>query len=315
MNTYVDDYHHPSAPLTLLPQRRPPVSDDGRMALPAVDLLNLSPVPNLDIALKNGEHKIVLISDHVASPADFILHRVLSQCLKSSSTALTTIISLEREFAQWSAIAAKSNIQLSKHLNDGSLAYIDGLSVSSSPPLGSSAQELNMGEGYHTAPSAFQSTDAITLKGLYSTLERTLQKRQSQPHVLILDSPCILDFIGVPSLDITRFIRAVAGLYRSNALSSIIFVRDHITCPPSETSTPFDAPVLRLLVSISHVHVEVRSLRTGRSGAISGEVSLHPGGAGGSMVKGQGGRMAAVQYKLTDSGAVFFQRGMSKGVL
>lgn len=83
---------------------------DGRGMAP--DLLSLSPVPNLDITLQSGEHKIILITDHVASPADFILHRVLSQSLKSSSPGTgsesglvhTTVISLEREFAQWSAI-------------------------------------------------------------------------------------------------------------------------------------------------------------------------------------------------------------------
>lgn len=275
--------------------------------------LNLSLVPNLDIALNDGEHRIILITDQIASPADFVLHRVLSQCLKgSTSKGHIAVVSLERELAQWRGITARNNIQLDKHLANGNLTYIDGLSISSSSP--GSSREFDAGEGYRFAPSAFQSKDEKTsLKGLYAVLEQTLQSKQTQPHILILDAPCILEFIGIPPVEITRFIRAVAGLYRSNTLSSLILVRDHITSPSVATSTPFDTAVVRLLVSLAHAHVEIRSLKTGRSGAVSGEICLHPGI--GDLIKGQGGRAAAVQYKLTDSNAIFFQRGMSKGVL
>ncbi|GJJ11570.1 hypothetical protein Clacol_005805 [Clathrus columnatus] len=248
---------------------------------------------------------------HIASSADFILHRVLAQNLQRGSSVHITLISLEREFAQWRAIAAKNNIQLSTFLQNGNMTYIDGLSISASSQA--SSGKSDMGPGYYIAPSIFQDVDKVTLHYLYTILETTLQSTRTKSHMLIFDSPSILEFLGVPSLEITRFIRAVLSLYRSNSTSSLVLFRGHITSPLTTTTTPFDTPVLRLLVSLAHAHVEVLSLRTGRSGAVSGEVCVHPGI--GDLVNRQGGRRTAIQYKLTDSGVVFFQKGMSKGVL
>lgn len=77
--------------------------------------------------------------------------------------------------------------------------------------------------------------------------------------------------------------------------------------------------------------MEVKPLLSGRSGAVSGEVSsacqtkpflnslrqisFHPGPCVDESEFQSIPRSAAVQYRLTDTGAVFFERGTGGGVL
>lgn len=81
--------------------------------------------------------------------------------------------------------------------------------------------------------------------------------------------------------------------------------------------------------------MEVRPLSSGRSGAVSGEVSqdpsyldpiernptyimqlcLHLGPVESKPSYPLITRSAALQYRLTDSGAIFFNKGTSEGVL
>ncbi|KAL4078303.1 hypothetical protein V8B97DRAFT_1251666 [Scleroderma yunnanense] len=90
---------------------------------------------------------------------------------------------------------------------------------------------------------------------------------------------------------------------------STLVIRHHIL-NASEPDTVF-----QLLLQLCSYHVEVRPLSSGRSGAVSGEICLHPGPSTGDPNLGSIPRTTALQYRLTDGGAIFFNKGTSEGVL
>jgi hypothetical protein len=51
---------------------------------------------------------LVLITDQLHSPADFLLHRSLIGHIKTSKTSKSVILSVSEGIARWKAIAAKS---------------------------------------------------------------------------------------------------------------------------------------------------------------------------------------------------------------
>ncbi|KIJ34830.1 hypothetical protein M422DRAFT_34930 [Sphaerobolus stellatus SS14] len=262
---------------------------------------------------------LVLVTDHLTAPADFLLHRALALSLKRASEnpkvqSRVVIVSLANDFSQWAAIASKSNINLRQHLKNGSLAYVDGLSLSG---YNGNTEFLNS-EWYTTVDSLFATAAEPSLKGIYDAISTSL--RDIQPNdsaaqsLIILDDITMLEFLGIPSLTTSRFLRALRAL--SHRHSASLIIRAHASpISISAESSPYDSDILQCLLEASHTHVEVRPLTSGRSGAISGEITVHKGGRyTGSLTKGLG-RKAGVQYRLGEGGATFFQKGMSAGVL
>ncbi|KAJ7595977.1 hypothetical protein C8J56DRAFT_923677 [Mycena floridula] len=124
---------------------------------------------------------------------------------------------------------------------------------------------------------------------------------------VILDDVATLEWIGYSALDVTRFCRAIRAL--CSKMNATLILRHHIVT----SGDPDD--LFRQLLQICTYHVDVRPLASGRSGTVSGEVALHPGpNAVDSSVKPVT-RSCAIQYRLTDAGAVFFERGTSSSVL
>jgi hypothetical protein len=52
--------------------------------------------------------QLLLITDELASPADFLLHKFLSTHLKDPKDAKCVVISVSEDLARWKAIASKS---------------------------------------------------------------------------------------------------------------------------------------------------------------------------------------------------------------
>lgn len=273
--------------------------------------------PNLSSLPPAGQ--LLLITDHLASPADFILHRALALQLKNTASHPQHVIllSIASDFTHWSAIAAKSNINLNQHLKARSLTYIDGLSLSAyrSTPLIDSEKD-----GYVRCSPLFSTgSQEPSLRGLYDIIAQSLLHVSDESltsKLLILDDITILELIGVPSITVTRFIRALRALCRRH--STGLIVRAHVS-PSSDADSrmPFDSDILRTLIDVCHAHVEVRPLASGRSGAVSGEIAVHTGDD--MMNEGRDevgmGRKRSVHYRLNDGGAVFFQKGMGTSVL
>ena len=51
---------------------------------------------------------VLLITDELSSPADFLLHRLLSSHFKDSKSAKSVILSVSEGIERWKAVAAKS---------------------------------------------------------------------------------------------------------------------------------------------------------------------------------------------------------------
>ncbi|KAF8240221.1 hypothetical protein L208DRAFT_1449553 [Tricholoma matsutake] len=230
---------------------------------------------------------LILITDELLSPADFLLHRSLISHIKSSKNSKSVILSVSEGIARWKAIAAKSNVNLDQHLSSGSLDFVDVLS-------------------HVQLPEPSDDPAKPTLRPLFDHVVAKIGS-DSTSTLIILDDITSLQWIGFSSFDIARFTRALRALcLRVNAT---LIIRHHNVTP----GEPDD--LFRHLLQLCAYHMDVRSLSSGRSGSISGEVALHPGlGTPPSGVK-LIPRSSALQYRLTDSGVNFFERGTSEGVL
>jgi hypothetical protein len=120
------------------------------------------------------------------------------------------------------------------------------------------------------------------------------------------------------------FILLTGWCIKANAT---LIVRHHLTTPDEIDD------LFRHLLQISTYHLEVRSLASGRSGAVSGEVPCSKLVAIFEFADGSAQialhacpsttdnqvhllpRSSALQYRLTDTGAVFFERGTGAAVL
>ena len=266
--------------------------------------------------------QLLLITDHLASPADFILHRALALQLKQVQPTThhprVILVSIASDFAHWCAIAAKSNVNLGYHLKTGSLTYIDGLSLSAypSPELNATGDADDI--GYVRCHPLFENgTREPSLKELYDVVAQSLQGNSDEAisQMVIMDDITLLELIGVPSIVIARFVRAAYALCRQHAAGLVI--RAHVSSSSNaDFGIPFDSDLLRVLVDVCHMHIEVRPLASGRSGAVSGEIAAH--GRNLALIEGgqaRTGRKASVQYRLNDGGVAFFQKGMGAGVI
>ncbi|RDB27283.1 Elongator complex protein 6 [Hypsizygus marmoreus] len=227
---------------------------------------------------------LLLITDELSSPADFLLHRHLASHIKEAKDGKTVILSVSEDVGRWKAVAAKSNINVSQHLDSGGLIFLDVLSQVRS--------SLEAGQ-----PS---------LRSLMDLVVPTLAPSDS-PLLVILDDISSLEWIGFSLLDITRFSRALYAKCRK--ANATLLIRHHNVTPDE----PDD--LFRHLLQLCTYHMEVRSLASGRSGSVSGEIALHSGLSAIPRTVKLIPRSSAIQYRLTDNGAVFFGRGTGGGVL
>ncbi|KAJ7125283.1 hypothetical protein C8R44DRAFT_618674 [Mycena epipterygia] len=235
---------------------------------------------------------LLLVTDQLSSPADFVLHRSLIDHLKgqkkSEHPKKAIVLSVSEDLARWKAIAAKSNLHLDQQSTSGAFLFIDVLGRITNPP--------DAGAPLRPVLDAVVSA----LDGADDTL-------------VIVDDLAALDWLGFSSvLDITRFCRALSAACRK--VNATLLIRQHVLTPP--TAAPVLDDVFRQLRELCTYHMEVLPLASGRSGAVSGQVALH---AGPGVSPRNGVRLlprsSALQYKLTDGGAVFFERGTGAGVL
>jgi len=142
---------------------------------------------------------------------------------------------------------------------------------------------------------------------LFNLLEEGL-RTMTRP-LLIIDDLSIVEWVGFAVSEVHRFLRALFYLMRTNEGSLLIRYHSLVLEDPSELQ-------LILLVHCD-LHVEVLSLSSGRSTAVSGEIAVHPGPnrEPDSEEKGWRSRQKALQYRLSEYGVTFFERGTSTNVL
>ncbi|KAJ7655621.1 hypothetical protein DFH06DRAFT_1200535 [Mycena polygramma] len=237
---------------------------------------------------------LLLVTDQLSSPADFILHRSLIDHLKRAKCAdapkKAIVLSVSEDLNRWKAIAAKSNLHLDQKAAADAFVFVDVLERVRPPETDSSAPILR--------PILDAVVSALGIDGAADTL-------------VIVDDLTALEWLGFSVLDITRFCRALAAACRKT--NATLLIRQHVLMP--STAEPVLDDLFRALHQMCSYHMEVLPLASGRSGAVSGQVALHAGPGtprGGVKLLG---RSSALQYKLTDGGAVFFERGTGAGVL
>jgi hypothetical protein len=128
-----------------------------------------------------------------------------------------------------------------------------------------------------------------------------------KPTLVIIDDITVLEWIGFSALSVARFVRALLSLSSKRCASLII--RHHVIIPDEPDK------LFRHLIQICAYHIEVRSISSGRSGAVSGEIALHVGPSLNDTKLGLVSQTFATQYRLTETGSVFFEKGMGKGVI
>nr|GAT49118.1 predicted protein [Mycena chlorophos] len=236
---------------------------------------------------------LLLVTDQLSSPADFVVYRGVIDHLKppaSGRPKRAIVLSTSPEFTRWKAIAAKSNLPLEPLVANGSFTFIDILERVKPPD-----------DASDTSPR------------LFPILETVSSALQSDADALVVvDDLATLDWLGFSVLDLTRFCRALYAACRNT--NATLLLRQHVLTPSGPDPVLDD--LFRALRQLCTYHLEVLPLASGRSGAVSGQVALH---AGPALAVPQDvkllPRSAALQYKLADNGAVFFQRGTGAGVL
>ncbi|KAH7879376.1 uncharacterized protein C8R40DRAFT_1028068, partial [Lentinula edodes] len=130
--------------------------------------------------------------------------------------------------------------------------------------------------------------------------------------IIILDDITTLHWTGLASpLELGRFCRALRGLCVRN--DAVLVIRHHVLSPTSGDL------LFRSLHALCTYHMDIQPLSSGRSGVVSGQIALHQGpnfihqgpattSTKTSIVKTRP-RSRALQYKLTDTSAVYFERG------
>ncbi|CAE6470365.1 unnamed protein product [Rhizoctonia solani] len=272
----------------------------------------LDPTPTVESNIRHfipQAGQVFLITDSPASSAQFLIQALLQSQLKREGEAsgngrACVIVSVDHDFAHISAIAARSNLNLAQCIRERTLVYVDALSQASQPPG-------NLGDGAG-APDGPPSTPGIvicptlatSLRPLYDVIQHAFEQLSPNAFgkLLILGDVSTLEWIGIPATEVSRFVRAnecgVVVLYHSP-------LRD----------LPIESGVLKDLVASCDVHAEVRELSSGLSSAVSGEVALHPGFTVPDPHFVAIPRERALQYRLTDAGVIWFDRGTSAGVL
>jgi len=155
----------------------------------------------------------------------------------------------------------------------------------------------------HVQPSS----EGPNLRPIYDRVQASMSK-SNNPMLVVLDDITILEWIGFPLIDVIRFSRTLRAL--CHKYNATLLIRHHLVTP----GDPDD--LYRHLLQISTYHMEVQPLASGRSGTVTGEISLHLG------MSGRSNRAAtliprnnSLQYRLTESGPDFFERGTSQSVL
>ncbi|KAF7295991.1 hypothetical protein MKEN_01413700 [Mycena kentingensis (nom. inval.)] len=225
---------------------------------------------------------LLLVTDQLSSPADFILYRGVIDHLKGSKQKRAVVLSTSSDSSRWRAIAAKSNLQL----DNAGFTFIDILERVPPPDDPESKP--------HLLPILNAAVPLLTEDAL-----------------VIVDDLATLDWLGFSVLDITRFCRALFAACRK--VNATLLLRQHVLTPPS--TEPILDDLFRALRSMCAYHLEVLPLASGKSGTVSGQVALHAGPG----IRADGvkllPRSSALQYRLTDAGAIFFERGTGAGVL
>lgn len=227
--------------------------------------------------------ELLLITDELNSPADFLLYRTVFAHLKENKSARAVVVSVSGSEQTWKIMSGK---MVRTALSGGFPALVER------------AQGVNYAQFLASQRLVFidamehieQPDDALNLSStipLFRYLQTKLDALQSTPDapaLVVFDDTAALEWTGVPLLELSRFTRALSALCRKvrppasllptppDAPRAIwqtgvaLILRHHVATP----GEPDD--LLRHLLQLCTYHLDVFPLSSGRSGAVHGQV-------------------------------------------
>lgn len=231
---------------------------------------------------------LILITDELPAPADFLLHRFLHIRIREVKQSSCIFLSVSEDFDRVKTVASKAALNLAQNAKIKFIDLVKGLEASTEKATANADARLRH------------------IIRLLSSDISTMDAAEEQI-LVILDDIASLEWLGFSTLDLFRFSRALKALCLK--YGAVLVIRHHIL----NASEP--GHLFQLLLQLCSYHIEVRPLASGRSGAVSGELCLHPGPCEGEPRNRLLSRLTALQYRLTDGGAMFFNKGTSEGVL
>ncbi|KZV59950.1 hypothetical protein PENSPDRAFT_594672 [Peniophora sp. CONT] len=228
-------------------------------------------------------HVSLLLTDEAGASADFLLHQFLVSAFKSPD-ARCAFLSTSGDLTRWKSLCSRSGLNLDLKVNNGTYHFIDGSSITPDSP--------------------------DNLKTLYLDTKGLLEtwSQEGGPKFVVLDDTSSLEWIGFESSEIIRFTRALVALARQHGTTLIVRHHSAISEEPDD--------VQRVLLQLFTYHIETRSLSSGRSSSVSGEIAVHPLPANACaqpvlLIP----RKHALQYRLSDASVTYFERGTGQAVL
>ncbi|EKM54755.1 uncharacterized protein PHACADRAFT_197183 [Phanerochaete carnosa HHB-10118-sp] len=229
--------------------------------------------------------EMLLVTDELGSPADFFLYRSLASHLRTSGKSTKCVILfVSGSIQRWKAVLAKSNVNLAQLIGSRAVTF---LNLSST----------------HLVPRDDGATPSLT--PVFDELRDALG--EAKDTLVLVDDLSSLEWMGISSLEVSRFVRAVCSLCRK--LNTSLILRHHIVTPGELDN------LLRVLLQLCTYRVDIFPLSSGRSGSVSGQIALHLGAGWEEREYRPIPRSKALLYRLTDASAVFFERGTGAGVL
>jgi len=232
---------------------------------------------------------IVLVTDHVDSPASFLLVRAAVLVLKrpkvqsSSQKTRCVFITFTQDVEHWKTIMDKQNVNCAKAIEQRNLVFLDLLS-------------------WWRKDVALSTPDNL-LGECYRLLQQELANGDIGDTLVLIDDLAHLEWVGIEEHQLINFLRAFRSLLHKTRGSLIALY--HTLSTESPISNPH-----RYLLETCTAHIGCRPLSSGRSGAVSGEMYVRSGPEawpGEVIVPPQ----RIMHYRCTDTGAVVSERGTS----
>lgn len=159
------------------------------------------------IPLSTGQ--LLVVTDKIAAPADFVIVNILNSRLKASTQRRCVFVSFSQGFTHWSSICSRS--VRSQSFNQVNLTFKEY-------PFQSPATNLNnaIADTSLTFVDAHAEVLTKSLKTVYTKISKALEPvnmlSANNPTTVIIDGLSQAEWTGLPIAEVKRFVRAANAL-------------------------------------------------------------------------------------------------------
>lgn len=230
-------------------------------------------------ALKiHSSDKIISVQENIGADSNFILTHLMKQFFYEKNKIC--LVSLHNSVEHYQHVGKKLGYDIGDALKKNDLSIID--------PLNDIVESIGLEENY------LQEDKESIVKNLYLNIERKLRDlllNSPQQVYLIIDDLSHLGDIAIELSQIITFVNYCISLTNDERIAVVL--NTHV-------ATNLDKIISNNLHYVADVHIEISSLKTGRSRDVTGLMSVER-----SSQKNQ------YQYKAFDRGIKTFHPGES----